>query len=192
MRRKAAAGELPVPLEEKLEIMVHLAQDPDEEIRNTAFYTLQTWNVQELQHVLSRPATPLAVLDFAANFLAPDRREIGQALLQNPGLPDDMRDWVEQVCAQAGEASTAPLTPAPQPVAEIRGAGEEQGPERTTLLQKINRMSVAEKIKTALTGNQEERLLLIRDANKIVARAVLQSPKVSEQEAENFASMKSA
>ncbi len=51
-------------------------------------------------------------------------------------------------------------------------------------------MPAAEKIKTALTGNQEERLLLIRDSNKLVARAVLQSPKLSDAETENIASMK--
>lgn len=62
--------------------------------------------------------------------------------------------------------------------------------DRETLLQRIGRMSAAEKIRTALLGNQEERLLLIRDANKSVARAVLQSPKVSEMEVESFASMK--
>jgi hypothetical protein len=36
----------------------------------------------------------------------------------------------------------------------------------------------------------EERLLLIRDSNKLVARAVLGSPKLTDMEIENFASMK--
>ncbi len=51
-------------------------------------------------------------------------------------------------------------------------------------------MAVPEKIKLALAGSQEERLILIRDPNKLVARAVLQSPKLSDQEIENIASMK--
>jgi hypothetical protein len=59
-----------------------------------------------------------------------------------------------------------------------------------TLLQKISKMTPSEKIKTALTGNMEERLLLIRDSNKLVARAVLGSPKLTDQEIENIASMK--
>jgi hypothetical protein len=33
-------------------------------------------------------------------------------------------------------------------------------------------------------------MILVRDPNKLVARAVLQSPKVSDHEVENFASMK--
>jgi len=51
-------------------------------------------------------------------------------------------------------------------------------------------MSAVEKIKTALTGNQEARMLLIRDSNKLVARAVLQSPKLSDAEVEGYASAK--
>jgi len=51
-------------------------------------------------------------------------------------------------------------------------------------------MMPSEKIKTALTGNMEERFVLIRDSNKLVARAVLGSPKLSDQEVESFASMK--
>jgi hypothetical protein len=62
--------------------------------------------------------------------------------------------------------------------------------ERETLIEKINRMSVVDKIKAALTGNMETRALLIRDSNKIISRAVLQSPKISDTEAESFAAAK--
>ena len=62
--------------------------------------------------------------------------------------------------------------------------------DRETLIEKIRRMSVVQKIKAALAGNLETRALLIRDSNKIISRAVLQSPKVSETEAENYAAAK--
>jgi len=62
--------------------------------------------------------------------------------------------------------------------------------ERETLIQKINGMNVVQKIKAALTGNLETRMLLIRDSNKVVTRAVLQSPKISETEAESYAAAK--
>ena len=42
----------------------------------------------------------------------------------------------------------------------------------------------------ALKGNQEERLILIRDSNKSVARAVLESPRLTEHEAEAYASLR--
>ena len=62
--------------------------------------------------------------------------------------------------------------------------------ERETLIQKIGRMSVVEKIKSAITGNLETRNILIRDSNKIISRAVLQSPKISDTEAEGYAAAK--
>ena len=62
--------------------------------------------------------------------------------------------------------------------------------ETKSLIQKIGRMTVVEKIKAALTGNMETRALLIRDSNKIISRAVLQSPKISETEAEGYAAAK--
>lgn len=62
-------------------------------------------------------------------------------------------------------------------------------PERLTLLQKIGRLSDAEKIRLALKGNREERMALIRDSNKSVARAVLDSPTLNEHEIELYASL---
>jgi hypothetical protein len=55
--------------------------------------------------------------------------------------------------------------------------------------QRIKGMTVPEKLKLALTGSAEERQILIRDSNKTVTRAVIESPRVSEREAELYASM---
>jgi hypothetical protein len=63
--------------------------------------------------------------------------------------------------------------------------------KRQTLLQKLSKMRVVERVKVALTGNREERMVLIREANKLVQRAVLSSPKLTENEVESFASMSS-
>ncbi len=51
-------------------------------------------------------------------------------------------------------------------------------------------MRVGERIKLAVKGNREERMVLIRDRSKLVSLAVLESPKVNEQEMESFAGMK--
>jgi hypothetical protein len=52
-------------------------------------------------------------------------------------------------------------------------------------------MTVAQRIGLAMKGSREERAILIRDANKIVAVAVLGSPKMTENEVENIAKMPS-
>lgn len=82
----------------------------------------------------------------------------------------------------------------PDPVDTLAKALEESEPDkakRETLLQKLARMRVVERVQMALKGGREERMLLIRDSCKVVQRAVLQSPLLSEQEVESFASMAS-
>lgn len=68
--------------------------------------------------------------------------------------------------------------------------GEELPAERVTVLQKIARMTVAERVQLAILGAREERVILIRDSNKVVCRSVLQSPKLAENEVEWFSQMR--
>lgn len=179
IRRKAAEGGLPVPLEEKIELLVILCNDPDEATRTIAHETLNHWDPAELKQIFSNPETPAAVLEYAVDRLAPERQELAEALTGNPALGEALRKTL-----QGGEREPAP----------DGAAGEETpadaAPERETLVQKIGGMTVAEKINAALMGAQEERTILVRDSNKIVARAVLQSPKLTDQEVENIATMK--
>jgi hypothetical protein len=188
IRRKGATGNLPVPLEEKIEILIVLSGDGDEETRQTAFRTLRQWNRGELCQLLSDAATPWSVIDYLANHVAPGQKDLVAALLENPGVPPDLADWIKQ--APAPPTDGPPPPPGAGPAEATPEEGEKKDPERQTLLQRINSMTPAEKIKTALTGNQEERLALIRDSNKLVARAVLGSPKLTDGEVEAFAMMK--
>jgi hypothetical protein len=73
---------------------------------------------------------------------------------------------------------------------EIAKATGENDDERISTLQKLARMNIVERIKTAITGTKEERSILIRDGATLVCSAVLVSPKVSDQEIEGFANMK--
>jgi hypothetical protein len=62
---------------------------------------------------------------------------------------------------------------------------------RQTLLQRLAKMTVAQRVQFAMKGGSEGRRTLIRDNNKVVQRAVLQSPRLTDQEVEAFASMSS-
>ncbi len=64
------------------------------------------------------------------------------------------------------------------------------GMERLSTIQKIARMTVAERVQTALKGTREERVILIRDSNRLVASAVLDSPKLTDSEVEAISLMK--
>ena len=59
-----------------------------------------------------------------------------------------------------------------------------------SLYQRILQMGVPQKISLALKGNKEARGLLIRDSNKIVQMAVLDSPKITDSEIEGIAKMR--
>jgi hypothetical protein len=194
VRRKACRGELPVSLQEKIKILVFLAVDGDEESRNSAFHTLESWPREELQQVLSNPSTPVAVLEFVAYNLAPGRKELGDALLRNPSLPGQLGEWIENTAALFAEAESSESSEAPAPLQsadEDGSSSREEGPQKkASVLQRIHSMSAVQKIKAALTGSQEERMILVRDPNKLVARAVLQSFRLSDHEVENFASLK--
>lgn len=54
--------------------------------------------------------------------------------------------------------------------------------KRLTLAQRVMRMSIAEKIKLATLGNKEARTALIRETNKLVAVAVIRSPRITDGE----------
>jgi hypothetical protein len=50
-------------------------------------------------------------------------------------------------------------------------------------------MTVAQRVQFAMKGASDARRTLIRDSNKVVQRAVLQSPRLTDQEVESFAAM---
>ena len=60
-------------------------------------------------------------------------------------------------------------------------------PEPNALVNKslfahILQMSVGERIKLALKGNRDARMILIRDTNRLIQRFVLQNPRLTEDE----------
>jgi hypothetical protein len=73
----------------------------------------------------------------------------------------------------------------------LAGAEGAQNEEAAgSLTNKIARMKVAQRVKLALLGTREERGMLIRDPSRVVWRAVLSSPKLTEAEVETFAALK--
>ena len=63
--------------------------------------------------------------------------------------------------------------------------------ERDILSQSLLKMTLPQKIRLALVGNQEARNLLIHDPNKVVALAVLRNPKIGEDEIVMYAQLRS-
>ena len=55
-------------------------------------------------------------------------------------------------------------------------------PEARSLYAQIMTMAIAQKIKLALRGNQDARVILVRDSNKLIRRFVLMNPRIGENE----------
>lgn len=95
----------------------------------------------------------------------------------------------------AGRGVNAAAAPAPGDEPLIDTAPEPpaapENEDSQSTLQRIAAMTVAQRIGVAMKGSREERAILIRDPNKIVAVAVLGSPKMTETEIEGIAKMAS-
>lgn len=79
---------------------------------------------------------------------------------------------------EAQDSAQAAVPPAPSNQASER---------ELTVFQLVQRMNVAEKVKFAFRADKEGRALLLKDTSKLVVMAVLNSPKITEQEIETVA-----
>jgi hypothetical protein len=92
--------------------------------------------------------------------------------------------------AEPSKAAAPATTAAVHGKPVSRRVGVPADNKRLNTLQKINALDVKGRIQLALKGNKEERSILIRDGTKVVALAVLEAPKLSDGEVEQFASQK--
>lgn len=66
----------------------------------------------------------------------------------------------------------------------------EISPERVSLIRRIMFMNTKARIKLAIKGDREARGILIRDSNKVVSAAVINNPRITEQEVESISAMR--
>ena len=62
--------------------------------------------------------------------------------------------------------------------------------ERVSLIRRIMFMNTKDRMKLAMKGDREARGILVRDSNKVVCSAVVKNPRITEQEVENIAAMR--
>ena len=123
-------------------------------------------------------------LENTATQVAPDVENV-PAVEEAPAEPD-------VVTAPASDSNAGPGTAAAkkktEPATKKPRLSKEE--ERGSALQKISRLDIKGRIQLAMKGSKEDRSILIRDSTKLVALAVLESPKVTDGEVEKFASQK--
>jgi hypothetical protein len=102
----------------------------------------------------------------------------GAENVETPTTEVEPKDWTKE---------ETPKTDTPAALMSELEPGEQK---RVTVLQKIGRLSVGERIKLGFIGGREERSILIRDTARLVQNAVLSSPKVTDAEVEGYAGSK--
>ena len=168
IRLLAAQGALAPRAHEQLGLLVLLTADADPEVARSAEATLAVIPRGSLAAFLARSDVPGELRAFFA------ARGIEPAAVAAVSADDPLVD-------------TAPTAPQD----ESDGPPPPEGKERLSVLQKIGSLSIAQRMALAMKGTREERAILIRDSNKIVAVAVLSSPKLTETEVESIAKMAS-
>ena len=74
---------------------------------------------------------------------------------------------------------------------EMQMEEDEFSGERISMLNRIMKMGVKDRVKLAMKGDREARNILIRDPNRLVSTAVVNNPRISEKEVENISAMRS-
>ncbi|MDQ3634775.1 MAG: hypothetical protein M3405_09755 [Acidobacteriota bacterium] len=166
----AARGILPLPQTDLVEALVILAKSEDKELSETAGNTLKSQDENQLKTVISSAETAPHVLDYFAT------------------LGNFSQENVEEIYEETGEQRQAAIS---KILGELKAENDgEIAGERISMISQIMSMNIKDRVKMAMKGNREARMILIRDPNKIVAQAVIQNPKITEQEVEGVAKMR--
>jgi hypothetical protein len=121
-------------------------------------------NYQVRLALVSNPMTPLPL---ALKLVTTLRDSDLAALAKSKGLPEELVVTAERTTAQR-----APATP----------QQEKEEKRAKSRYQEIQDLPVPEKVKLAMSGDKEARSILIKDSNKQIQEAVLDSPRITEQE----------
>ena len=96
-------------------------------------------------------------------------------------------EFIEEIYEESEETRRAIFS---KIIGEMQADGEDSS-ERISMLNRIIKMGVKDRMKLGLKGDREARNILIRDPNKLVSSAVVNNPKITEQEVERIAAMRS-
>lgn len=161
VRLLAAQGAFAPRALDQLALLLILKDDSDAEIAASAAATLGRLPRPALEAFLARADVPS---EMRQHFLAQGVTPGG--VVADPEAP--------LIDTDEGAGSPAPSEPGADPEVD------------TT---RITSLGVTERMKLATRGTREQRAVLVRDPNRLVAAAVLSSPKLTESEVEQFAKM---
>lgn len=97
-------------------------------------------------------------------------------------------EYIEEIYEESEEQRKAAIG---KIIGELEMDGEEIPGDRISMINRIMKMGVKDRVKLGMKGDREARNILIRDPNRLVSSAVVNNPRITEQEIEMIASMRS-
>ncbi|MBW2392417.1 MAG: hypothetical protein JRE83_03695 [Deltaproteobacteria bacterium] len=141
----------------------------DDLLRRIAANVQWLKNYQVRRALVNNPRTPLPIaLKLVPTLLDADLKQ----LAKNAEVSEDLIATAERTAAERGTDRRAPVK-TKAPIAEKKAKSR---------FQEIQNLPVPDKIKLAMTGDKEARSILIKDSNKQVQEAVIDSPRISDME----------
>jgi len=156
----------------------------DDEVETAVTKFLED-NAAELIAEKDKPFKPIGIsleeLDTAALDTAANE-------VESPS--EEAKSQAEAAAATEAASAAAATEVAAAAAKRAKAAAAVMESRRDSVLQKIAKLDIRGRITLAMRGTKEDRSILIRDSTKLVAIAVLDSPKVSDGEVEKFALQK--
>ena len=109
-----------------------------------------------------------------------NRHEILELLYQHPNVPEQVKSFISGILQLTAHTSAVK--------SEVYRSKEFK---TQNLLQRIQALSVGERLQLALKGGRETRSILVKDTNKEVMLSVLENQKITESEIELIARSRS-
>ena len=97
-------------------------------------------------------------------------------------------EYIEEIYEETEEQRQATIG---KILGELISEEDEISSERVSMINRIMKMGVKDRVKLGMKGDREARNVLIRDPNRLVSSAVVNNPRITEQEVEVIASMRS-
>ena len=160
--------------------------DAAEEVVESTVIKFLEENAAELAAEKDKPFQPIGMaVDDAGGEAAGEAAEVGsQTGAATTSASADVTAG-KPVAAAAGKPAASAVA-----VKAKKQAPPGLEERRDSVLQKIAKLDIRGRITLAMRGSKEDRSILIRDSTKLVAIAVLESPKVSDGEVEKIALQK--
>jgi hypothetical protein len=185
------------------ETLEHLAETADEQ-RGEVIATnevLMLQNPSVIEKLYMNKAVRMSTADRLIELAVRNGLELGiaafkeaAAAIQNELIaePSEEPSFDDLLFKEADELAKQLEAAEVEDTHEVDEEGEEQVREKFLPLHaKISQMTITQKIRTAMLGNAAERLILVRDSNRLVAMAAVKSPNMRDNEAVRISAARS-